>query len=414
MARHRGRVVLLLAMAAFFATMVSRLVISPLVPELIDAFSVSEGDIGIALGGMWATYAVMQFPGSLLADRYGERRVILTALALTGLGSLLVSQTSTYWTFLLSVTIVGAGAGLYFPVATTLLSKWFENRGRALGFHIAGGDLGGLAAPLGASALAGAYGWRAGILFGAIVVVPVFVACSWGLPSPGRTPTGEDHAVGNRFPKDGVRNGPNPPPTAEGAHPVTAKLRLLVPVITRPTIAYSIFLAVVLSFAFQALVSFFPTFLVEYHGVPLAEASTAFSALFVILVISMPVAGALSDALGQDLVLVVNHLCLVAGMVVLLVGSRALVPVGVALIGLGMGWGGVIGARFMSNLEPREQTASYGLIALVYVLLASTGSPVTGLLVDVGGWALAFWFLTGVLSLGLLALVVNHVAGLEL
>ena len=39
---------------AFFVTMVARLAPSPLVPDVIDAFGVSTGTVGLALSGMFA------------------------------------------------------------------------------------------------------------------------------------------------------------------------------------------------------------------------------------------------------------------------------------------------------------------------------------------------------------------------
>ena len=64
--------VLVLCTLAFFATMVARLVISPVVPDIETEFGTSSGMIGLALSGMWAAYALSQFPSGVLADRYGE------------------------------------------------------------------------------------------------------------------------------------------------------------------------------------------------------------------------------------------------------------------------------------------------------------------------------------------------------
>jgi predicted MFS family arabinose efflux permease len=50
--------VLVLATLAFFATMVARLVISPVVPEITDAYGVTNTAVGFALTGMWLAYAL--------------------------------------------------------------------------------------------------------------------------------------------------------------------------------------------------------------------------------------------------------------------------------------------------------------------------------------------------------------------
>ncbi|TKX77174.1 MFS transporter, partial [Halorubrum sp. SD626R] len=72
--------VLALCMLAFFVTYFARLAISPVVPFIVDDFAVSNTAIGAALSGMWLAYGVSQFPSGILADRFGERRVILVAV----------------------------------------------------------------------------------------------------------------------------------------------------------------------------------------------------------------------------------------------------------------------------------------------------------------------------------------------
>ncbi|MUW15972.1 MFS transporter, partial [Halorubrum sp. CBA1125] len=74
---------LALCTLAFTATMIARLVISPLVPEITVQFGVTNATVGLALSGMWLAYALAQFPSGVLGDRYGERAVILTAVGAT-------------------------------------------------------------------------------------------------------------------------------------------------------------------------------------------------------------------------------------------------------------------------------------------------------------------------------------------
>lgn len=60
--------------AAFFVTMAARLAPSPLVPDVMAAFGVSKGTVGIALTGMWAAYALFQFPGASSPTAWGSGR----------------------------------------------------------------------------------------------------------------------------------------------------------------------------------------------------------------------------------------------------------------------------------------------------------------------------------------------------
>ncbi len=45
--------------------MVARLVLSPLIPAIMNAFNVSKSGVGIVLTGRWGAYALFQFPGVL-------------------------------------------------------------------------------------------------------------------------------------------------------------------------------------------------------------------------------------------------------------------------------------------------------------------------------------------------------------
>lgn len=234
-------------MGAFFATMVARLAVSPLVPDVIDAFGVSKTAMGLALAGMWAAYALLQLPGGVLAGRIGERRVIILALLLTGGGSLLLASAPSFTWFVVFSLVLGAGTGLYYPVAASLLTDLFENTGQALGLHISGGDISGLVVPVAAVAVAAQFGWRAGLLLGTAVALPmVLVSAIWIRSTPSNRTSSPTH---------------QPDQLA-----VSEYIRRLWSILSRPSIGYTVALATALGFTFQAVLSFFPTFLVEHWG----------------------------------------------------------------------------------------------------------------------------------------------------
>ena len=63
--------VLTLCTVAFFVTMVGRLAISPLIPDIAADLDISNALIGGALTMMWVVYALVQFPSGVLADLFG-------------------------------------------------------------------------------------------------------------------------------------------------------------------------------------------------------------------------------------------------------------------------------------------------------------------------------------------------------
>ena len=387
--RYRHTVLVLL-MGAFFSVMVARLVISPLIPTLMDAFDVSKGAMGLVLTGLWGTYALFQLPGGVLAGRYGERAVVVASLGLTGVGSLLLALAPSYAAFLVFALLMGAGSGFYFPAAASLLTRLHDNTGQALGFHLSGGDSAGLVAPVIAAVVGVQFGWRVAMLAGVAVIVPVLLVCAFRIQpmSPQR-------------PGLSLRERADP--------------RTLLSMLLTPSIAYTTLLAVVLAFAFQAVISFYPTFLIEAYGFSTADASLLYSGIFAIWIPLLPVMGRVADRLTHDTVLGGTMLSLILGfLVALTAGSGIGAGVAVGFLGMGMSFGGVLAARFMVNLSPEERTEGYGLVRGVYMLLGSTGSVVTGTVADIAGWTAAYGLVGVLVTVVLGSVVANRTLGLGL
>lgn len=93
--------------------MAARLAISSLIPDIATAFDVSYSVIGLALTDMWFAYGVTQFPSGILADRDGERRVILISIADTSAMVVLVADASLFGFFVAGMIFMGRIAELH-------------------------------------------------------------------------------------------------------------------------------------------------------------------------------------------------------------------------------------------------------------------------------------------------------------
>lgn len=372
------------AVGAFFAIMLARIVISPVVPKIVIALSASRGTIGLALTGMWSMYALAQFASGVLGSLYGERRVIVVAIALTGLSSLVLAAVGSFLGFFLATAMLGGSAGLYFSAGSTLLTRRFENTGQALGFHSAGGPLAGLVGPIAAVWVATRYDWRAAVGLGAVVALPVCVLFLW-------------------------RVDPTPPTTTARAVREQVRPQRLALLLARPSIAFTVGVAVLVYFVWQSLYSFFPTFLVQYWDFSTQVAGGLFGGVFAATALSLPVLGRLSDALGRDTILAGTFLALAGGLGVLVLSDTfPLAVLGCGLVAVGMGFPGVLNSRFMDHLGDTERGHGFGLIRTVNLLLGSLGSVVTGTLADSAGWVAAFGLLPVLLVVPLAMLVANH------
>jgi len=361
--------------------MAARLAISPVVPAIGDEFAVSNGAIGLALTGLWMAYAAAQFPSGLLADRYGERRIILVAVVGTAVTSGLLAVAPSYAVFLVGAVALGGVAGLHYSVATSLLTRTLPNTGSAIGLHTAGAPVAGILIPLAAGSVGVWLGWRWAVALGVLVAVPsavLFVA----VVRP-TEPVRPDVSVWSRL-----------------------QLRPLFELLARPPIALTAGLSVVGAFVWQATASFLPAFLIEYHGIAESLAGALFSAYFAVQGLTQPMVGALSDRIGRYPAAAVAVGAGVVGYGLLVVGS-GLWMIGGAIVcaGLAMGWGAALLPKFIDHLGDEERSAGFGLIRTAYMVLGAGGSVVTGAVADLLGWGAAFFGLAVLLGGMLLVLL---------
>ena len=367
---------------AFFATMAARLAISPVVPSISEAFAVPNSAIGLALTGMWLGYALAQFPSGLLADRYGERRVILVAVGGTAVASTMLAFAPSYSVFLVGTAALGIVAGLHYSVATSLLTRTTDQIGTAIGIHTAGAPVAGVLVPMAAGAVGAWMGWRWALVLGTVFALPVVALVVSVIRA--RPPVRPEQSLWSR-----VRPGP------------------LVELLRRPPIAITVALSAAGMFVWQATASFLPTFLVAYHGYSASTAGLLFSAYFLVQGVSQPGLGALSDRIGRDEAASVAVGIGIVGYGLLIAGTTLGVAVAaVALAGIAMGWGAALMPKFMDHLDDHERSAGFGLIRTVYMVLGASGSVAVGLVADLFGWGVAFLGLAGLL-VGMLGVLVR-------
>lgn len=381
--RYRDTVLALLTLA-FFVTMVGRLAISPVVPAIIDEFRVSNAIVGAALTGMWLAYGLTQFPSGILADRFGERGIILIAVGGTAVMGLLVAVAPVFGVFFVGTVLLGAVAGLHYSVATAFLSRTYDDVGTAIGIHNNGGTLAGLLTPIVVAWIAVRYGWRPAVAIVAVVGIPVFVLILTRVrPTPPRHP---ETSIRDRL------------STGGGG------------LLTRPTIAFTLVLAIVTEFAWQGTASFLPTFLIEHHALSTTIAGVLFSIYFVAQGVGQVGVGLVTDRLGTDRTLAG---CMAVGAIGygLLVGGPGIptLVAGATLVGVGMSFGPAIMPRFLYEMDPDERATGFGLVRTVYMIGASAGSVVLGLLADHVSWSAAFGLLAVLSVLVVAALLANRV-----
>jgi MFS family permease len=306
---HSGRILWSLALA--WATLqTGRFLLSPLLPTIIDALSITTVTAGLALGGLQLAYALTQYPSGRISDSSSRAALVLPGIGVSIGAFLLVAVTSTYGMFVVATLLVGAGKGLFAIPSRALLSDLFvDRRGQALGIYTAGTDGGGLLA--------------AGIAFvivgGAAVLTTV--TPTWRLPfgviAAALIASGLLYLVWNHEPLRIDR-----PPVA-----LVRTLRRLFA--TRRQrgllLAFSLFY-----FTIGAWINFLPTYLSDAKELSAPLPQLLFAVVFAVGIAIKPVAGALSDRIPRRLV-AVTGLTLAAGALGLVIIARSVITIAAAI-----------------------------------------------------------------------------------
>ena len=134
-----------------------------LLPLWATEFQLTLTGVGVLKTVYTAGMALSQIPAGLLAERWGERRLLWTGTAVTALGYLAAATVANGIVALAGFLLVsGLGSGVQHPLASSLVSRAYETgpRRAALGTYNFAGDLGKIAVPAIVALGATLVGWR--------------------------------------------------------------------------------------------------------------------------------------------------------------------------------------------------------------------------------------------------------------
>ena len=328
----RTRVIGLVSGGHFFAHFYV-IVLPPLFPLLQREFGVSYSALGLLLTVSSVTTGLVQVPVGFLVDRFGARRLLMIGLGLMSAAVILSGLTSSYYTLLAMMLLLGAGNSVFHPADYAILSARIDPSvmGRAFSLHTFSGHLGWAIAPTVMIALTAVWGWRPALLIvgcGGLVVL-------WAILLFGRVldsrPDGDGHSSEsqktNEAP-DAAKSGAKAPGALDPRVLFTAPMLLL--------FAYMI----MASLAGIGLNSFTVVALVDLYATSLDSANVVLTVFLSCSAFGVLLGGVIADRTKRhDLVLVVGF-CLSAG-ALLFVGSSLLpllaVTLSIALAGLMQG-----------------------------------------------------------------------------
>jgi predicted MFS family arabinose efflux permease len=365
----------------------SVLMVPPLLGDLQRSFRVSLLELLAVYNAMCLIYGLCAIPAGFLADRFGSRRMLVLAAAGCTLSLLLVAAAPSFLLLALGLVLLGLSAGLYHPSGLSLLSRAVASgeRGRAIGIHGAGGNLGEAIAPAWAWWFATTLGWRAGFVAAAALSL-VCGLLALTLPASGR-------------PRDETSGPAAPSPSGTLASTLAQLGRTLLGFARNRRLLWLLLSLVAAGFIYRGFLTFLSLHLADRGGVG-ANASYVMSAVLVAGIVAQRFGGELADRrVRERLYLTVSAL---APPLLLLLALGPRLGVIAGALAFGFVWSlaqPVANALTAAYARETDHGLLYGIQFAATFGVGSFASTAGGLLAARGGTPLTF------LGLAVVALV---------
>ena len=340
-------------------------------PFMQDEFGLSKARLGGITAAFSISSAASQLPAGWLADRIGPTWLITIGVLGVGIGGALVGLSNSYTTLLMFLVFMGLMAGGYHPASTPLISMSVpaNQRGRALGLHLIGGNSSFFLSPLIAGSIAAAWGWRGSFI--TLAIPTIILGFSFFLYLNKRYGKAHIEAMKRRQMEE------NPPQ----------------PGYKRRLIAF-LTMMVIGGGAGATVNSFLPVYIKEVLGASNKVSAMSLSIIYSSGLWAGPIGGWISDRIGATKVVIATGI--LSGLAIF------------ALKEVSLGWGlwvvlwiiGIIQAvRFpvtevfiMSQSPARNRSTIYGIYYSTMQYTGAIFAPVMGGLIDRFGFAAMFNF----------------------
>jgi YNFM family putative membrane transporter len=351
----------------------------PLLPLFGSAFALDAAQASGVLSATAGAMALGLIPAGFLAQRYGPKPVMLTAIVLGALFSLLCAVAPNYGSLIALRALLGLSLAGLPAVSSAWLAEEVDPRalGQSVGLIIAGNAAGGMSSRLVCGLLADHTGWRGA--FAGLGVLGVLAAFEfWRSLPPSR------------------RHRPRP------LHPrhALADLRAAA---GEPGMLPLFGLALLLMGSFVSFYNYLGFRLVQ---APFALSHATIGAVFLLYVVGMfssPWAGRQADRRGSPRVLAAMLALCAVGLVLTWSGALPLIIAGVALFTFGFFAAHSVASSWVGRLARRSKALASAAYLTAYYLGASSMGWLGGHAWQAGAWTGVLGFLA-LLWLGCVAI----------
>jgi MFS family permease len=267
--------ILVAVTSGWFLSMGVRIIYPVLLPNIRKAYDLDLTTAGLVLTVLFLSYGIGQFPGGIIADRFGERKIMTASTLISSLTLVLFVTATSVTVLFVSTALFGFGLALYAVSRYTILAEVYPNQvGAANGTASAGSDAGQSLLPPIASVIAAATIWQAGLGFTIPLLLLAGVGIWWIVPPASTEASNTVDTL-----------------SLETLQYMTSEIR------QKSVIRGTAILLLGVSL-WQAFTGFYPTYLIEIKGLSAPVASGLFGLFFLLGVIVQPLSGRAYDQIG--------------------------------------------------------------------------------------------------------------------
>ncbi|MHB1909981.1 MAG: MFS transporter [Nitrososphaerales archaeon] len=145
--------------------------LSPGLAQVSRDFALSSTSLGILESAFLAGAGIFQLPSTLASSRWGAKSLCVGGMLLIALSNILAGLTGSFTELIFLRFTLGIGASMFFAPTIALVGNLFRNerQGLALGIYNSAFSVGGSVALFGWAYIDSMFGWREGLIIGAVL-----------------------------------------------------------------------------------------------------------------------------------------------------------------------------------------------------------------------------------------------------
>jgi MFS family permease len=344
------KILLIYITSITFLVFSGRLLVPTLTGNIENSLDINHVEIGLGMTLLWLFYGLMQLPSGIISDEKGRKPVASFAIFIFAIAFLIMSLSTNYILFLISLILLGIGFGCFYTVSLSMISDRFKNKGKVIGTQSAMASLAGIT-PLITLPLAEKIGWRPLILIYAIISIIIGILFN-------KKVSEEKQETQHR--KEGLQNG--------------------VKIFKDSNVTLLLIINTIMAFVWVGIISFLPIYLIEGKGINPTVAAIIFSLIFFTGLFIRPLIGHLSDIYNKR-ILILGILIISAISCFLLsqVTSIILTTIGVILTATISAFFPLRSNYLMNKWPSKSRGSQMGMYSTTVIILSSISPFIIGL-----------------------------------